>query len=456
MKKDSLRILGKTQASKRKPSLDLIPNHYHIYGRLHLVTSLDVMQKDSAKPKFSYFSIDGILTYSPFMDDFGPMNLGAVSRFCQVVDKELIQNTTHPIAMATSSGKESVTNAIFMLGAYLIMKHNITLDDLLHTFAPVIHKAVPYRDVSPGKPNFDLLLEDCWGGLIQAKTLGWVDFAPGAFNLARYEHLDDPLNADLHELVPGKLVAMRGPTALSSGRVWEDAVHPDGSFSHRRFSPAHYTPILRALGVTAVVRLNSPRYDAADFAAAGIALADLPFPDGAPPPPAIIAKFMAVVAAAPGAVAVHCHAGLGRTGTLAALYLIRHCGFSARQAIGWLRIVRPGSVIGEQQDFLCAKEAVLRRAPAPAAATTPLAARAPEGAPALGEGGGAADVQQRIDRAIHAVDARVLEFARSRPELAAASAAADSATGRGAAEPDSKGAGGRVRLGGARALSSSF
>jgi hypothetical protein len=36
----------------------------------------------------------------------------------------------------------------------------------------------------------------------------------------------------------------------------------------------------------------------------------------------------------------------------------QHC-FTAREAMGWLRIVRPGSVIGGQQDFLCAREALM-------------------------------------------------------------------------------------------------
>lgn len=48
----------------------------------------------------------------------------------------------------------------------------------------------------------------------------------------------------------------------------------------------------------------------------------------------------------------HFLAGLGRTGTLIGAYLMKHHKFTAAEAIAWLRICRPGSVIGPQQNYL--------------------------------------------------------------------------------------------------------
>ena len=296
-------------------------------------------------------------SYTPFCDDFGPMNLGAVCRFGKLLKETEAENNGSDIVLLTLPEKRKVTNVAFLLGAYMIMELSYSPDEVAQSFICIEPLLLSFRDVSPGKQNFRLFLSDCWEGLFQAKELSWVSFAPAGFELSDYEHCDNPLNADLHEVVPGKFIAMRGPVSIRGGRAYEDTAS-----GVRNFSPAHYADILRQYDVQVVVRLNEACYNDAEWSREGLALADLPFDDCAPPPAAVVAKFLAIAEGVPGALAVHCKAGLGRTSTLIALYMMKHHGFTARQAMGWLRIVRPGSVIGPQQQFLCVSEPAIRAA----------------------------------------------------------------------------------------------
>ncbi|CDJ57545.1 dual specificity protein phosphatase CDC14A, putative [Eimeria maxima] len=65
-------------------------------------------------------------------------------------------------------------------------------------------------------------------------------------------------------------------------------------------------------------------YDSQVFKDAGIDHHDLFFLDGTCPPRDVMEKFVKLAEECDGAVAVHCKAGLGRTGSLIGCYAIKN------------------------------------------------------------------------------------------------------------------------------------
>lgn len=123
-------------------------------------------------------------------------------------------------------------------------------------------------------------------------------------------------------------------------------------YKFRTFTAQDYIPVFKQFKITLVVRLNKPQYEAKIFEDAGIKLVDLYFVDGSTPSPDILQKFIELVENNRDGTAVHCKAGLGRTGTLIALWAMKHYRFCAADFIGWIRVLRPGSILGPQQQFL--------------------------------------------------------------------------------------------------------
>ena len=142
-------------------------------------------------------------------------------------------------------------------------------------------------------------------------------------------------NGDINWIIPGEILAFSSPSGIKR----------DGALK-----PQFCVPMFNFNRVRSVVRLNERMYDPSHFEEKGIAVHNLEYPDGSNPTDEIIVSFIDLCKkenANGGAVAVHCRAGLGRTGTLIGLYIMHKFGFTAKQAIAWLRLCRPGTVVGD-------------------------------------------------------------------------------------------------------------
>lgn len=168
--------------------------------------------------------------------------------------------------------------------------------------------------------------------------------------------MSEAIHGDLTWIIPDKLLAFGSPVDPK----FHGGDQLQGKSKIITHEPSFYIKLFQQMPVKSVVRTCKPEYHAQDFIDAGFEHHELYFVDGSVPSMDIVNQFLDIVVHAEGAVALHCKAGLGRTGTLMCAYLMRYYGFSATESIAYCRIRRPGCVIGEQQVFLATIEPQLR------------------------------------------------------------------------------------------------
>ncbi|XP_045488673.1 dual specificity protein phosphatase CDC14C isoform X2 [Pieris rapae] len=283
-----------------------------------------------------YFCIDNQLIYENYYSDFGPLNIGCVYKYCKLLNDKIKEFLNKQVIVHYASiDPKKKANAAFLIGCYGVLYLSLTPKDALKPL--VIHgqNYRPFQDATQGDSCYTISLIDCLQALLRARNLGFFNFQD--FNYEEYDRLDKIQGGDLNWLIPGKYLAFIGPVDYSVSLY-----HP----------PEMYVSYFLENNVRIVIRLNKKLYDGNVFSSVGITHYDLFFPDGTCPPRHILLKFLQISEESYDAIAVHCKAGLGRTGSLIGCYLIKHYRMTAREAIAWMRICRPGSVIGHQQDWL--------------------------------------------------------------------------------------------------------
>ncbi|KAI5122128.1 hypothetical protein M0805_000776 [Coniferiporia weirii] len=300
---------------------------------------------------YYYFTIDHQLLYLSFFKDWGPLNLAMVYKACILIHELLEDGELKPyrLVLYSSDDPRRKANAALLMALYVMI---VQKKAPWEAFQPVAElEFMPFRDAGRGFSDFNLSIQDCLWGMWKAMQNGLCDM--NEFSVEDYEYYEKVENGDWNWITPS-FIAFASPVEHS----WTKKASPTPA---RKLASSFQNCLeyFEKHGVQLVVRLNNMLYDKQHFLDRGVRHEELYFDDGTNPTDEIVRKFINLadeVVEAGGAIAVHCKAGLGRTGTLIGAYLIWKYGFTAHEAIAFMRIVRPGSVVGPQQQYMYVKQ----------------------------------------------------------------------------------------------------
>ncbi|TID18317.1 phosphatases II [Venturia nashicola] len=321
----------------------------------------------STGPKVSppvYFSIDKQLVYNAFHADFGPLHIGHLYRFAVTLHEVLADpaNTDRGVVFWSGADSRSRANAACMLACYMVLIQNWPPHLALAPIAQMDPPCMPFRDAGYSQADYVLNIQDVVYGVWKAKENGL--FSLKEFSLEEYELYERVDMGDFNWISPDFL-AFASPqyapvtTIPRNTADWDKLPKTANEVFRSKTIPAPFKNVLchfeeRNIGL--VVRLNSQLYSSSYFEALGIQHLDMIFDDGTCPPLSLVRTFInlarEVIEVRKQGIAVHCKAGLGRTGCLIGAYLIFCHGFTANEVIAYMRFMRPGMVVGPQQHWL--------------------------------------------------------------------------------------------------------
>ncbi|KAK5956412.1 cell division control protein 14 [Knufia fluminis] len=317
---------------------------------------------NTARPQPVYFSVDDTLLYNAFHADFGPLHIGHLYRFA-VIFHEILgdpANNDRAVVFWSRADSRSRANAACLVACYMVMIQAWPPHLALAPIAQADPPYMPFRDAGYSQADFMLSIQDVVYGVWKAKEEGLCELKN--FNLEEYERFERVDQGDFNWVSPDFLafaspqshqiapIPITSPEYSSLPSCVPEIPSADISQPFKNVL-AHF--VERDIGL--VVRLNSELYCPTYFTALGVQHIDMIFEDGTCPALPVVKKFIRLahnMIQKKKGIAVHCKAGLGRTGCLIGAYLIYRYGFTANEVIAFMRFMRPGMVVGPQQHWL--------------------------------------------------------------------------------------------------------
>lgn len=272
--------------------------------------------------------------------DFGPLNIGHLYRFAVLLHKKLNEDSTQGkgLVIYSSTSPKERANTACLLCCYMILLQNWAPHQVLQPIAQITPPLQAFRDAGYSSADYEITIQDVVYAMWRAKERGMIDLAK--FDLDEYEQYERVDQGDFN-VISKDFIAFASPQQSKRGGLNEPFQKVLEYFVENN--------------VQLVVRLNSHLYDAKEFTKRSIKHIDMIFDDGTCPTLEYVQKFIGAaecIINKGGKIAVHCKAGLGRTGCLIGAHLIYTHGFTANECIAYMRMIRPGMVVGPQQHWL--------------------------------------------------------------------------------------------------------
>lgn len=323
-----------------------------IPGKLY-VHSLSETPKDT--PCDHYFEFDDLknVSFEPISRENGPSTLPQIQAFFNVL-KDKLTKINKQIHICCSLVSESRLNLIFLICAFIIIESDF-LDNFLKNSQnltnksrpPTNHKKLPdydhplslfegiypkiedYNDIT--NSTFTITIEDALNGLVRAHKNKWFDIS--RFDPEFYNFYLATENGFMTWIVPDRLLIMSSPSMADTPLLFD------------------MLPLLRKWNIRTIVNFTSESRGFEDLQRVGIENVTLNVPQDSLPSMEDTQKFIEICDRG-RPVAICSMNGLGRGPMFAALWIAHSFGFPPKEAIGWVRIARQGSIYGVQQDFI--------------------------------------------------------------------------------------------------------
>jgi cell division cycle 14 len=289
---------------------------------------------------FQIFDADKLYKYGSTYGEFGPLHLNQIYRYCTTLERKLreVKYSSYKLLVIGTNDSISLTCQILLLSSYLCIVCRRKAQDINKLWYRQHPQLRTYRDSS--SHSTDITILDCLKAFEKAIQRGWFSYE--TFNCLEYEKIARYEYGDMNWIVPGAIMAFSSPDDRPTSKYG----NPTKMVMKN----------LQEHGVTNVLRLNEPFYDRRILINGGVKHFDVHYPDGTNPKQEHVEQCLDIWRNLDGPIAVHCRAGLGRTGTQIGIWMMESYGITAREGIAWMRMCRNGMCIAQQSDYLCRVE----------------------------------------------------------------------------------------------------